>query len=1029
MGTVNCRVCGAACADDDRRCEVCGSPLTSVGPEGGGAATVGAGRDEGGTVAGGAGAGTPDATIGIDGDAQATLHSDGPAAQAPFAGPLEVGAPFGPRYRIDALLGAGGMGAVYKAWDEVLSIPVAIKVIRPEVAADPETSRQLDVRFKRELLLARKVTHKNVIRIHDIGEIAGVKYITMSWVDGEDLAAILRREGALPVPRAMAIMRRVVSGMRAAHEAGVVHRDLKPANILVERDTDEPYIMDFGIARSAGAVEQEARARQEGVGGPARERSGETRGLIGTVQYMAPEQFAGEAVDQRADVYSLGLVFYDMLLGPRRIGSVGSAFDEFKVRADAAPAPRAENPDIPEALDRLITGCLAPNADDRPASTAELERELDALDDDGHPRPVRRLLTGRGMAAAAVLVAGLLAGTWWLASRGGAPVEREPVSVLVADLDNRTGDATFDGAVEQALTIAVEGARFISAYSRPAAHRLVERLQPGSALDETLARLVSRREGVGVVLVPAIEKDGSGFDVTVKAVDAAAEEGTDPVLARARSAAGSRDEVLAAVAAAASRIRSALGDATPEGARAAAAETFTAASLDAMRAYARGQELSSQGRFDDALAAYREAVEADPGFGRAWAGMGVVYGNTRQEAKAEESYQKALQNLDRMSERERYRTLGGYYLLVSHDYEKAVQTFESLVEGYPADAAGYSNLALAHLNLRHFDKALDAGRKAVALGPRSVIKRMNYAMFAMYAGDFDLAVAESRNVLEQSPSFGYALFTLARSALAAGDLDAARQAYATLGASEDVGSSLAALGEADLDMLVGRYRDAAALLRPEVAAATEAADRYGAAVKTVALAEAEMALGDRAAAAAAARRATELTEQESVLYPAARVLIAVGDVAGAEALATQLDGMLQSHTGAIADLVRGELALRDDRVPDALATLRRAWQEYDFWFAHFLLGRAYFEAGHLPEALDELQACVDRKGEVTDVFITDGATLRYFPPALFWLARTQEELGSTEAAARSYAAFLDLRGAAEPPDPLVARARQRAAAL
>jgi serine/threonine-protein kinase len=162
--------------------------------------------------------------------------------------PLAPGQTFGPRYRVTNLPGVGGMGAVYRAWDAELGVDVAVKVIRPEATADPITGALLELRFKGELLLAREVTHKNVVRIHDLGEISGIKYITMSYVDGENLLAILRRRGKLPVRRALAVTRQIASGLQAAHEAGVVHRDLKPANVMIDR-SGHALIMDFGIAR------------------------------------------------------------------------------------------------------------------------------------------------------------------------------------------------------------------------------------------------------------------------------------------------------------------------------------------------------------------------------------------------------------------------------------------------------------------------------------------------------------------------------------------------------------------------------------------------------------------------------------------------------------------------------------------------------------------------------------------------------------------------------------------------------------
>ena len=202
----------------------------------------------------------------------------GPSSPATFgdaAGDL-VGQQLGFRYKIIKLLGAGGMGAVYQAWDEVLEVVVALKTIRPEVAADPETARMLERRFKQELLLARRVTHKNIVRVHDMGDVGGIKYITMPFLEGEELSAILEREGKLAVPRVMKIARSVASGLVAAHAAGVVHRDLKPANIMVDAD-GEGLVMDFGVAGSTDAAK--ARTAGQGVAGPVvpADASGATR--------------------------------------------------------------------------------------------------------------------------------------------------------------------------------------------------------------------------------------------------------------------------------------------------------------------------------------------------------------------------------------------------------------------------------------------------------------------------------------------------------------------------------------------------------------------------------------------------------------------------------------------------------------------------------------------------------------------------------------------------------------------------------
>src|SRR5688572_3410965 len=258
----------------------------------------------------------------------------GSATTSHKASALTPGAEFGARYRILRILGAGGMGVVYQAWDEALGVAVALKVIRPEVTADPAAARDLERRFKRELLLARQVTHKNVVRIHDLGDIDGIKYLTMPYIQGGDLATLLAKEGRLSVVRAVAIAKQVVSGLQAAHEAGVVHRDLKPANIMVDAD-DQAVIMDFGIARS--------------VSGGGATMAG---AVVGTLEYMAPEQAMAQPIDQRADVYAFGLILYDMVLGPRQSTRAESAVAELMARVqNPLPPARGVDPSIPEPLE------------------------------------------------------------------------------------------------------------------------------------------------------------------------------------------------------------------------------------------------------------------------------------------------------------------------------------------------------------------------------------------------------------------------------------------------------------------------------------------------------------------------------------------------------------------------------------------------------------------------------------------------------------------------------------------------------
>ena len=384
---MNCPQCGSTAPVGASHCSICRASLTDFAP------TVvfdaaGAVRQYESAATGFAGAG---ALTGVGPDTPPPIKSGSEGQDG--RPPLEAGQAFGPRYHIIRLLGAGGMGAVYQAWDTELGVAVAIKVIRPEAMSDATIAADIERRFKRELLLARQVTHKNVVRIHDIGQIDGIKYITMSYVDGTDLTTAVRAEGRLATPKVLQIARSVASGLAAAHAVGVVHRDLKPANIMLQAD-GTALIMDFGIARSTGdpaAPAQHAPRPPLSLPRAAARIDATMAGVIvGTVEYMAPEQARGEAVDQRADVYAFGLILYDLLAGRSRVHPDGSITELQARMLQAPPAVKTIVPDVPEALNRLVMRCVEPNPAARFQSTADVLAELERLDDSGELIPVKR---------------------------------------------------------------------------------------------------------------------------------------------------------------------------------------------------------------------------------------------------------------------------------------------------------------------------------------------------------------------------------------------------------------------------------------------------------------------------------------------------------------------------------------------------------------------------------------------------------------------------------------------------------------
>jgi len=923
---------------------------------------------------------------------------------------------FGPRYQVLKQLGVGGMGAVYQAWDNELGEHVALKVIRPDLVdmgSEPERM------FKRELQLARQVTHKNVIRIHDLGEVSGTKYISMPFVEGADLATILRERRTLPVAEAIHFAKQIAAGLSAAHEVGVVHRDLKPANILISGDL--AIITDFGVAYSLS-------------GGPSE------GGIVGTLRYMAPEQAKGLPVDHRADVYAFGLIFHEMLCGVRF--NADNTTEILPGRRDDGLHDFEPQFGWPNGLNRILSRCLAIDPLKRYGSAAMLVDDLGTLDEGGSivARPTylhvpsswpfiggRMIARGTAAATLALLIAvPVVGGAAYLTSARltrNALVQPDPKSVLIADFENRTGDDVFNQLIESALSVSLEGASFIDSYSRSDAHKLVAQLSKGQRLDVANARAVAQREGIDIVVAGSIRSEGSQFRIEVEAIDPV--PGT--VLANRSVTADDRDEVLAAIGQVGADIRAALGDTTSQSAIANGRETFTAASLEAASAYMQGQELVNASRYKESIPLFAKAVELDPQFGRAYSSWAVSSFYIGDRQKSDELYKKAFGLTERMSERERLRTFGTYYLTVGQAYQEAITNYTKLVEAYPADRVGFGNLAVAYSYTLNFPKALEAGRRALALYPASLKYRSNVAWYALYSSDFAAAAAEAKRVIETDASYFQAYAPLALSAIVTAS-EPAGPIYERMASTDSRGSSRAAIGLADLAMYEGRYADSVSSLPAAIAEDTTAGDGAGAAAKYIALGEAQLAQGTRDRAVAAAEQALRASTGETVRLSAARLLVGARREAQAQELATELSKQTQGYSRAYADIVRADIALARGAPADAVDALRNAQKTADLWLVHFLLGRAYVEAGRFPEAIAEFDSCVRRRGEATAIFLDDVPSVRYLATLPYWHGRAQEGLGLSAQAATNYKQFVSIREAA-PNDAIVKDARGRIAKL
>jgi tetratricopeptide (TPR) repeat protein len=631
---------------------------------------------------------------------------------------------------------------------------------------------------------------------------------------------------------------------------------------------------------------------------------------------------------------------------------------------------------------------------------------------------------GRKMdfAVIGVLSAALVFSIYMNVMSGPAVIEEpDPVSVLIADFDNRTGNPLFTGLLEQALNIGVEGAPHITSYQRNSALGLAERLQPGvEKLDAAAARLVAVREGINLVLAGSIDPDGSGFELALQAIDPVTGEEAFDVSSDAKSP----DAVLTAIGLLSKEVREELGDPTLKRGEEATAETFTAASLEAAQAYTTAIELAYEGKHDEAVALYRKATEMDPNFGRAFSSWALSEFKLGRMEESTELWQKALSLMETMTERERLRTMGLYYAYVSRNYENALESFSELVAKYPADAAGHNNYAVSAFMTLDFQTASVEGRRILEIYPKSQLYRVNSALYSMYSGDFESAAAEAQALIDDQPDYGTSYLPLAIARMVSGDIDAAREAYRGMAAAEtsEHGGSLATLGLADISSFVGDFDDARSILMDGIEEDMTDENSAAAAVKYVALSQTYSADGNNSQAIAAAKQALELSARESIAIAAARVFLDAGETDAAAEIAADLTAKLQTQSRAYGQMIQGSLARIQGNHVEAIDLLRSAIDLADLWLVRFELGRAYLDAGYFAEALDQYLACEERRGEATALFLDDTPSYRYLATLPYWTARAQENLGMQTSANQGYESFLALRPGG---GPLAEDARQR----
>ena len=665
---------------------------------------------------------------------------------------LSAGTKLG-RYDVLSKLGQGGMGEVYLAQDTKLDRKVALKTLPVKFISDPDRLR----RFVQEAKAVSALNHPNIVTIHEIDEINASLFITTEFIDGETLRERTRR-GPVKLSEALDIAAQIASALSAAHAAAIVHRDIKPDNVMLRGD-GFVKVLDFGIAK---LTEREPSASPD-THAPTGTLQTEQGVVMGTDDYMSPEQARGASLDGRSDIWSLGVVLYEMVAGRAPFQGETSSHTIVSI-LEHEPAPLARfASEVPGELQRIVRKCLAKDRDERYQTARDLmtdlknlRRELDlqgGLARSDTPATQTVTVAGRTSSPATVvslttsrkksvvwifaLAVAVAASVFFLRSRSARPLTEQD-TILLTDLVNTTGDAVFDGTLKQALAVQLGQSPFLNIFSEDRVRGALRFM--GRPAEERVTREVGReicqRQGLKAMLTGSIASLGSNYVIALEVVDAQ----TGDAIAREQIEARSKEQVLQALGGAATRLRKKLGESLASLQKFdAPIEQATTSSIDAFRAFSLAVEQQLKGSYFEAIPLYTRATQLDPNFALAYARLASVYSNSGEFRLAGEASQRAYALRDRVSEREKLYISMSYYSNVTRELEKYVETLELWGLTYPRDVVPRNNLALHYNDIGEYAKAVEAAREGIRLNSNAAPLHSNLARALVGMNRFDEA--------------------------------------------------------------------------------------------------------------------------------------------------------------------------------------------------------------------------------------------------------------------------------------------------